>query len=69
VVLITGLSNDGKSTLARQLGGGRVVTIATDAVLRRLVESMQRPDTPILRVLVVQDGRVRVGDVVRKLGG
>jgi SAM-dependent methyltransferase len=51
VVLITGLSNDGKSTLARQLGGGRVVTIATDAVLRRLVESMQRPDTPILRVL------------------
>jgi len=51
VVLITGRSKYGKSTLARQLGGHRIVTIETDAVLRRLLDSMQRPDTPILRVL------------------
>ena len=51
VVLITGRSKYGKSTLARQLGGRQMVTVETDAVLRRLLDSMQRPDSPILQVL------------------
>jgi hypothetical protein len=51
VVLITGRSKFGKSTLARQLGGRRMVTVEVDSVLRRLLDSMQRPDTRILQVL------------------
>jgi SAM-dependent methyltransferase len=51
VVLITGRSKFGKSTLARQLGGRQMVTVEVDSVLRRLMDSMQRPDTPILQVL------------------
>ena len=51
VVLITGQSKAGKSTLVRQLGGSRVVTIGTDTLLGRLHDSMQRPDTPLLEVL------------------
>ena len=51
VLLITGKGQVGKSSLARGLGRGQVVTVEIDLVLRRLVASMERADRPILQLL------------------
>ena len=51
VLLITGTGQVGKSSLARGLGRGQTVTVEVDAVLRRLLASMERADRPILQVL------------------
>lgn len=51
VILVTGRSQYGKSTLARQIGDGRRVVVEVDAVIRRMLDSMTRPDGRLLRTI------------------
>ena len=48
----------GKSSLARGLGRGQVVTVEIDSMLRRLLASMERADRPILELLETYRGVV-----------
>lgn len=51
VLLVTGRSQYGKSTLARQIGEGRRVVVEVDEVIRRIMDSMVRVDGRLLEVI------------------
>jgi SAM-dependent methyltransferase len=58
VLLISGNAEMGKSSLARGLGRGQVVTVEIDSMLRRVLASMERADRPILELLETYRGVV-----------
>jgi len=51
VMLITGPGHVGKSSLARGISRGQVVTVEIDIMLRRLSAAMTKVDKPLLKVI------------------